>query len=425
MAHNQEVNLIFASYLLDIFAWSICFPAFPRVHAGLKLTSTDIGTVAAISSLIMFMTGPLLGKASDKYGRVRLLQLSALGSGVGMLISSLSTSIPLFLVGRFLGCLVKCTLPVSQAYIADRKVLGVDVAKQNGLLMAIGSVGFIIGPVVGGQITKYSPTLPLYIAAAIYFVNFLLLFGCSNSSITGNVRSLDGKKADTSVENNGPEEKKNETDTCKESGKSKRALFSVFHHRFFFLLGYAVYETMFAQHLKDVFRMDGAAIGFMLSYCGVLSVVMNSLVLRLILRQTSSPTTLLVPLVMLQAVGLVGWGWSPNVGVTLLSCTLLSFSYNIFSNITQSNIVALASRVQRTTSTSNNTSDIGSLMGFSSTVDRAARVSASFLGGLALDRLGPLGLGAAASCVAIYCAVAVACFPLPHQKPFNQAKKSL
>lgn len=412
--------LVILNHFLDTFAWSICFPVFPRVHSGLQLTSTDIGTITAISSMIMFITGPILGKASDIYGRFKMLQLSAFGAGLGMMICSLSKSIPFFLIGRFLGCFVKCTLPVSQAYIADQKDSGTDVSKQNGLLMAIGSVGFIVGPIIGGQISKYSIKLPLYIASAVYFCSFLLLFGCNTSGGScAKKEKSEEKQPDTAAEKGGTVRGNHVTN---DAYTSICALLSVFHHRFFFLLGYAVYEAMFAQHLKDVFHMDGAAIGWMLGYCGLLSVVNNSLILRVVLRQTTSPTTLLAPLALLQAVGLLLWGWSPNVWTTLLSSTFLSFSYNVFLNITQTHLARQASTANQNTAALKGS---GSLMGFSSTVDRAARVLASFIGGLALDRFGPLRLGAGAACLAVYCAAAIVSFPLYSPKSVSLAEKNL
>ena len=393
---GKMLYLIYICYGLDAVAWSLCFPTFPGLFSELGISNAVVGIAASLSSFIIFFCSPFLGNLSDLYGRGRMLQISTLGSFTGLAISATTKNPTLFVLGRIIPSFVKCNLPVSQALIADVHK-GTEVAKSCGTLSAAGSLGFIIGPIIGGQLSLLSPRLPLQLACAVYLIIIIVLFGVPNTSM-----------ASTKFKKSESEMKKNNMKPLYLAFYNSQ-LIRIFHHRFAFLTGYAVYESLFGQLLKEKFRLNGAGIGWLLSYCGLVSILVNSVILRWITKIVKSPATLLLPLTILQTFALCCWGWSESVVYIMISAAILCLTSNLFLNFTQSIITSVSQQHEDSFSA-------GALMGIGATVERGARMIAPLLGGYSLQYYGSFWLGITAASTCAYCAISLAIFPLGAEK---------
>ena len=63
--------------------WSIYLPSLPQLHEELGFTVVDIGCIVSGISFVGFGTAVIQGRMADKYGRVRILQLSCIAQGLG------------------------------------------------------------------------------------------------------------------------------------------------------------------------------------------------------------------------------------------------------------------------------------------------------------------------------------------------------
>jgi DHA1 family tetracycline resistance protein-like MFS transporter len=160
------------------------------------------------------------------------------------------------------------------------------------------------------------------------------------------------------------------------------------------MLGKSMYETLFSQHAKHQFGFGGHQIGWMLSYIGVMSVLVNVFVLK---RVGKRQIAYLVPLAICQAIGLLAWGVSTNVFLALAAMAALTLSSTCFTNVLDSQMSELASSETH-----------GSVMGFCASLDRVTRVVAPSLGGMVLQFLGPQWLGAVAALATLYSVVVLA-----------------
>ncbi|ATF10202.1 MFS transporter [Candidatus Enterovibrio altilux] len=134
-------------------------------------------------SIAMFFGAPLLGALSDGLGRKKtlLLCLSGLAMSYVLLAYALAfKSLWLFMAGRLIGGFFSGCLPVAQASIID-----VTEEKQRaryiGYIMFFVSLGYVVGPLIGGYLSDpalvpwFNLQTPFIFVAALSVVNLLIL----------------------------------------------------------------------------------------------------------------------------------------------------------------------------------------------------------------------------------------------------------
>ena len=109
-----------------------------------------LGLTLAAYPFTQFFGSPIMGSLSDRYGRKRILILSLIGTGAGYLLSALSIAynqIGLLMLSRALTGFFEGNMGIAQACVADMKY---DKYHGLGAISAASSLGYLIGPLIGG-----------------------------------------------------------------------------------------------------------------------------------------------------------------------------------------------------------------------------------------------------------------------------------
>ncbi|PAV31467.1 MFS transporter [Virgibacillus profundi] len=136
------------------------------------------GWIFAITFVTAFIFSPIWGRIGDKYGRKKILIISALGIGLSVFLMGFATSVwQLFLLRLFMG-IVTGFIPMSQALIATqtpKKVAG----RVLGTLQTGSITGALMGPLLGGALADafgYANTFK-WVSITIFISAIIVLFG--------------------------------------------------------------------------------------------------------------------------------------------------------------------------------------------------------------------------------------------------------
>nr|WP_321451438.1 Bcr/CflA family multidrug efflux MFS transporter [uncultured Carboxylicivirga sp.] len=152
---NSKILLAILGALMAITSLStdIYLPAMPQMQIDLK---GDV-ELTVTGFLIGFAIGQLLwGPISDKLGRIRPLILGLILFIIGSVGCALSENIAQIIIWRIVQAMGACTGPMlSRAMVRDMHG-SAKAAEMLSTLMVIMALAPIIGPLMGGQLIKWS-----------------------------------------------------------------------------------------------------------------------------------------------------------------------------------------------------------------------------------------------------------------------------
>ena len=148
-ARRAALAFIFVTVLIDVLAFGVIIPVLP--HLVEAFTGGDIASAARwvgvfgmVFAAVQFVSTPVQGALSDRYGRRPVILLSCLGLGLDFVFMALASSLPMLLAGRIISGIFSASFTTANAYIAD--VTPPDRrAKSYGMIDAAFGLGVAIG----------------------------------------------------------------------------------------------------------------------------------------------------------------------------------------------------------------------------------------------------------------------------------------
>jgi multidrug resistance protein len=315
-------------------------------------SGTALGLLLATHAAMQFLFSPSWGKLSDRIGRRPVMLITIAGTAFSLYLLGAAQSLVWLFVARALGGFFSANISVAVAYLTDVTDES-ERTRWMGMVGASFSMGFILGPALGGLLAPYGLSVPMYTAAGMVAVNFLYAVFVLRE----------------------PKER------VEREGRPRR-LSAIFKDRtvaqlcltnLLFTLGVSQLESMFAYLMKDLFDWNASQVAWILVMMGVLAAMIQANVLRALASRFGERALLATGLLwMALAFPAVPHSWS--VGVILVPLAIAA----IGRAISQSPMISLVSmRAARGTR--------GATMGTFQSAASLARVIGPMLAGVLYD----------------------------------------
>jgi len=307
---------IFLTVFVDLLGFGIVIPILPLYaqaiadhpsgwmesvnhFLGLGGAGTTPGAfwagVAFLSfSLMQFIASPILGRVSDMVGRKPVLWVSLIGSALGYLMLALTSRFEWILAARILDGITGGNIAVAQAAMADSSEPE-ERSKVMGMIGAAFGLGFVLGPAMAGVLSgsdfghQLLATrgwhLPFFVAAGLSLLASLMVLFWLPETLTDEVRARA-----RSHESRGHALVK----ALKRPGMPQILGVSLLA-----MAGFAMMEGTFALLVHQRFDFHQREVGFLFAGIGVLLVIYQGGLVRVVSKRIPERAALITGLVLM------------------------------------------------------------------------------------------------------------------------------
>ncbi|HLY78075.1 MAG TPA: TCR/Tet family MFS transporter [Caulobacteraceae bacterium] len=162
-------GFIYATAVMNALSFGLMIPVLPGLIRSF-FGGTDTATTAAAADwqfvftltwgFMQFVSGPVLGMISDRFGRRPVMLISILGLSLDFMVMALAPTLAWLLLGRVLNGATAASFSTANAYVADIATPA-NRARYFGWMSSAFSVGFLLGPAAGGLLA----TIPIHVGA--------------------------------------------------------------------------------------------------------------------------------------------------------------------------------------------------------------------------------------------------------------------
>jgi DHA1 family tetracycline resistance protein-like MFS transporter len=311
---RAALGFIFITIVLDMFALGLVIPVLPHLvedflggdTAGAAKVYGVFGTVWA---LMQFLSMPVLGALSDRFGRRRVILLSNLGLGFDYVLMALAPDLKWLFVGRVISGITAASISTGMAYVADVTPAPQRAAAFGRVGVAFG-LGFVLGPALGGLLGSVDPRLPFWVAAGLSFANAAYgLFVLPESLPPDRRRPFEWRRANP-------------------LGslvllRSHRELAGLAAVTFLSNLAHAALPATFVLYAGLRYDWDERDVGLVLAAVGITSAIVQGLIVGPLVRHWGERRVLLTGLVC-GALGFCAYGLAPTGALFLAAVPVVS-----------------------------------------------------------------------------------------------------
>lgn len=274
---RKKLYVLMINMFIAIGSFGIIIPILPAYLKSIGQGGMAAGLMIAIFAGAQLVMSPIAGKWADKYGRRIMIIAGLSGLALSMFVFYFSDSVTVLYVSRVIGGIGAALLvPAIFAYVADITTMD-QRAKGNSYISASMSLGIVVGPGIGGFLADFGLKMPLLISAIVGVVAVIFsLFVLQES-----------KPADSVVPENKPDP------MVKEIVQSfKKPYFIPLVITLVMSFGLMAYESVLGLFVDNEFGASPQDIAWMITATGIVSVIVQLLVVDWVVRRFGELTVL-------------------------------------------------------------------------------------------------------------------------------------
>nr|XP_010955110.1 PREDICTED: solute carrier family 22 member 18 isoform X1 [Camelus bactrianus] len=373
LGRSGVILLTYVLAALELTCLFMQFSIMPYLSRRLGLDSVAFGYQQTIFGVLQLLGGPVFGRFADQHGARAAFTLSFLASSALylLLVAACSPSLPgvaLLFASRLPAALMH-TLPAAQMVITDLTVPEERPAALGRLCLCFG-IGVIVGSLLGGTLSSACGIqCPAIVALVVNLLGAVLSFTCIPTST---------KEASAQAQAALPGAPKASVFDLKAITRLllQPGVLPVFLVKVISGFPSGLFMVMFSIISMDFFQLEAAQSGYLMSFFGVLQMVIQGLVIGRLSSHFSEGDLLRASVLVFSIVGLA-MALMANVFHFCLLMPGLVFSLCALNVVTDSMLTKAVSA-----------SDTGTMLGLCASVQPLTRTLGPTLGGLLYHSFG-------------------------------------
>ncbi|NWY35962.1 S22AI protein, partial [Sylvia atricapilla] len=365
---QRVIRVAYVIAALDLTLLFMQFGVMPYLARSLGVDSVGFGYLQTTFGVLQLVGGYIFGRFADQFGARAALILSCVSGSLFFLFMTLSTSIPILFLSRLPGVFMH-GLPGAQKVITDMT----SPSQRAGALGKLGfcfGVGIIFGSVLGGVLsTKFGVYFPAYVGLVGSVINTLIAMVC--------IPSQTKPKSDHHATEQG------DLFSIREILRLMKfpGVMEVFIIKVFAGLPIGLFMIMFSIISMDFFGLEAVESGYLMSYFGVLQMVVQGLVVGKLSNHCTEMTLLRLSVFVFAGVGL-GMALMRTVWHYCIVAVPLVFAFSTLATITDSILTKAVP-----------SSDTGAMLGICASVQPLTRTVGPTIGGVLYKQFGVSSFG--------------------------------
>lgn len=265
----------------------IIIPVLPSYLEIFGVGGQVLGFLIASFAFAQFLFSPIAGDLSDRYGRKIFVIIGLIIYGVSQILFGLATEVWVLFIGRFLtGTGAAFIMSPVMAYVADITTEE-ERGKGMGLLGAAISLGFMIGPGIGGFLAAVNLHFPFHVSGVVALTAALL-----SLIILPNVKP-DQTKPKHQLEKRQPRE-----NLWQQLVRSvKTPYFILLIVVFTFSFGIANFQSTLSMFLTLKFEYTPADIAIVITIGGFVGVILQVFIINILFKKFGEMKIILINLI--------------------------------------------------------------------------------------------------------------------------------
>ncbi len=313
-ARPAALAFIFALVVVDVIAMGVVIPVLPKLVETFKGGDTAAaaevyGVFGTAWALMQFLSMPILGALSDRYGRRPVILVSCLGLGCDYVLMALAPNLWWLFVGRVVSGITAASFSTAFAYIAD-VTPPEKRAASFGMIGAGFGLGFTLGPALGGVLGGVDPRLPFWVAGALTLLNAAYGWLVLPESLPAEKRSAFSWKRANPV-------------GSLRLLRSHPELFGLAAVLFLMQLSHVVFPAVTVLYMGYRYGWGEMAVGLVLAAVGVASMVVQGGLIRPVVKRIGERRALGIGLAF-GAAGMAIYGLAPSGAIFLAGIPVMA-----------------------------------------------------------------------------------------------------